>query len=414
MAPNTHIAVIGAGVVGLATALWLQRSGHRVTLIDRQEPGQGTSYGNAGVFADYARLPMTSFAQLRSVPGMLMDKESPLSIQARYAKHLIPYGWNFLKACTPEKYRRGCDALTSLQLMAPEADAVLLDETGSNDLVRHAGALAVFGTREGFDAALEGHLKDRRAQGVNMQQLSAGEVRELEPDLAAFHVGGVLYPDTRHTVSPVELSRRYARHFVAHGGQVLQEEIKTLADTGPGCAVHTDQGVHHFDRAVICAGVAAAGLAAQLGVRVPLVSERGYHLMLDADSWHLNRPVVWLDKATFLTPMEDGVRVAGMAEFADPDAPQKKEKTELMRKTAEKMIGRTPTVKSSWVGSRPSTPDSLPVIGRVPGHPDFVLAFGHGHLGLTLSAVTGRLVAESMEDARHEKILAAFSPGRFS
>lgn len=414
MSAQETVAVVGAGIVGLSTALWLQRGGHRVTLIDRQDPGLGTSFGNAGVFADYAHLPMASFDQLRKIPGMLLDKESPLSVQPQYAGQLISYGWNFLKSCTPEKYRQGCEALASLQSLAPAADASLLELTGANDLVRHAGSLALFSTRAGLDAALQGHLKEREEQGVNIRQLSAGEVYELEPDLAAFHAGGVLYPDTRHTVSPIELSRRYARHFIAKGGQILLDEIVALNDIGQACSVQTTQCMTQFDRVVICAGVAGASLAAQLGVRFPLVSERGYHLMLEVDAWRLNRPVAWLDKATFLTPMDGGIRVAGMAEFADPDAPQAKDQTEMMLKSAERMIGRTPTVKSSWVGSRPSTPDSLPVIGQVPGHPRFVLAFGHGHLGLTLSAVTGKLVAESLSDNRHATMLAAFSPSRFS
>ena len=149
MSRNETVAVVGAGIVGLSTALWLQSSGYRVTIIDRQDPGLGTSFGNAGVFADYARLPMASFKQLRQIPGMLLDKESPLSVQPRYATQLAPYGWNFLKSSTPEKYRQGREALTALQLLAPTADAVLLGQTGANDLVRHAGSLALFGTATG-------------------------------------------------------------------------------------------------------------------------------------------------------------------------------------------------------------------------------------------------------------------------
>ena len=410
--PNT-IAVIGAGIVGLSTALWLQRLGARVTLIDRDEPGQGTSYGNAGLFADYGRLPIASLTQLRKIPGMLLDKTSPLSMQARYAKQLMPYGWHFVKACTPDNYRRGREALTGLQMLAPAADEALLDQTGAADLVRHRGCLALFSTREGFDAALTGHLAERKAQGVNMRSLSVDEVRELEPDLAGFHAGGVLYTDTRFTVSPIELSRRYARHFAAQGGQLLQDEVKALADSQDGCRVDTPQGSHRFDRVVICAGVAGAKLAAQLGVQIPLVSERGYHLTLDAGAWKISRPVGWLDRAVFMTPMEGGIRIAGMAEFAAPDAPPAEQRTSVMLDTATRMIGKTPNVTATWVGSRPSTPDSLPVIGPVPGHPNFLLAFGHGHLGLTLAAATGKLITECIQGAPSSPLIKAFSPARF-
>ncbi|MCK9259848.1 MAG: FAD-binding oxidoreductase [Azoarcus sp.] len=408
-----NIAVIGAGIVGLSSALWLQKMGAKVTLIDRNEPGLGTSFGNAGLFADYGRLPVASYAQLRKIPGMLLDKTSPLSLQPRYARHLMPYGWHFIKACTPEKYRQGRDALTSLQTTAPAADETLLSETGAARLVRHDGCLALFSTREGFEAALAGHLRERREQGVKVQVMSAEEVRELEPDLSHFHAGGVLYPETRFTVSPIELSRMYARHFVAQGGKLLLDEVTTVSDMDGKCRVNTAQGSHTFDRVVICAGVAGARLAQQLGVRIPLVSERGYHLVLESDTWHLNRPVGWLDYAVFMTPMDDGIRIAGMAEFAAPDAPQGEKQPEIMLDVAAKMMGRTPSVKSTWVGSRPSTPDSLPVIGRVPGHPNFMLAFGHGHLGLTLAATTGKLVAESIQGTQQDALLAPFSPSRF-
>lgn len=413
MTPPNTIAVIGAGVVGLSTALWLQRTGAKVTLIDRDEPGLGTSFGNAGLFADYGRLPIASLTQLRKIPGMLLDKKSPLSMQPRYATKLMPYGWHFVKACTPDNYRRGRDALTGLQTIAPAADDVLLGETGAADLVRHTGCLALFSTRDGFNAALAGHLAERKAQGVNMQTLSVDDVHQLEPDLAGFHAGGVLYTDTRFTVSPVALSRRYARHFAAQDGQLLRDEVTQLADTADGCRVLTSQGQHHFDRVVICAGVAGAKLAAQLGMRIPLVSERGYHLTLDAGSWQLTRPVGWLDHAVFMTPMDDGIRIAGMAEFAAPDAPQVEQRTAIMRDIATRMIGKAPTVTSTWVGSRPSTPDSLPVIGAVPEHPNFLLAFGHGHLGLTLAAATAKLVAESIQGAPASPLLTAFSPARF-
>lgn len=411
--PN-NIAVIGAGIVGLSTALWLQRSGLNVTLIERGEPGQGTSFGNAGLFADYGRLPIASFDQLRKIPGMLMDKKSPLSLQPRYAKQLMPYGWNFVKASTPDNYRRGRDALTYIQTIAPEADQILLREAGCDDLVRNTGCLALFSTRDGFDTAWAGHLRERREQGVNMRALSVAEVAELEPDLADFHAGGALYSDTRFTVNPARLSQAYARHFVAQGGRLLQDEVETLATTDQGCRVSTSQGRHDFDRVVICAGVAGARLAEQLGARIPLVSERGYHLMLEVDAWQVSRPVGWLDHAIFMTPMEEGIRIAGMAEFAEPNAPQSGRQAKLLLDIATRMIGRAPSRKSTWVGSRPSTPDSLPVIGRVPDHPNFLLAFGHGHLGLTLAAATGKLVEQCIHDTQQDPALAAFSPARFN
>src|SRR5690606_15681406 len=159
MADTLHVGVVGAGIVGLATALWLQRSGCRVTLLDRQEPGEGTSSGNAGVFADYGRVPFASMAQLKQLPGQLLDRRGPLSIQASYLPRLLPFGLRFVRACRPEQFLAGCRAMTQLQRTAPRDDAVLLDAAQANDLVKANGALALCSTEDGVRQAREGHLK---------------------------------------------------------------------------------------------------------------------------------------------------------------------------------------------------------------------------------------------------------------
>ncbi|ARU88766.1 FAD-binding oxidoreductase [Pseudomonas sp. M30-35] len=414
MVSPLNIAVVGAGIIGLSTALWLQRAGLKVTLIDKSEPGVGTSFGNAGLFADYGRLPMASFEQLCKIPGMLIDKSSPLSVQPSYAKKLIPYAWHFVKACRSSSYAHGRDVLTALQILAPEADNVLLRETGAEYLVQSKGCLALYGTAESLQAAYSGELRERLEQGVRMESLSSGEVSELEPDLAPFHSGGVLYPDTRFTVSPIALSRCYVRAFCENGGRLLSENIVSITDNSEMCSLQSPQNTYQFDRVVICTGVAGSLLTQQLGCKVPLVSERGYHLMLNAQEWGISRPVGWHDRAVFMSPMEDGVRIAGMAEFAKPGALEGEAKKVWMLDSAIKMMGKVPDVTSTWVGSRPSTPDSLPVIGPIAGHDKVLVAYGHGHLGLTLSAVTGQLVAECIVGKPNQTLLAALSPSRFN
>nr|WP_217694978.1 MULTISPECIES: FAD-dependent oxidoreductase [Pseudomonas] len=414
MVAPLNVAVVGAGIIGLSTALWLQRAGLKVTLIDKSEPGLGTSFGNAGLFADYGRLPMASFAQLCKIPGMLMDKDSPLSVQPSYAGNLLAYGWHFVKACTPSNYVHGRDVLTTLQNLAPEADNVLLNETGAGHLVKSEGCLALYGTAESLQAAKSGQLMERMQQGVRMESLTADQVADLEPDLARFHAGGVLYPDTRFTISPIDLSRCYLRSFCEKGGRLLSEDILSISDNGGTCSVQSASNRYEFDRVVICTGVAGSVLTRQLGCKVPLVSERGYHLMLNAGEWRINRPVGWLDRAVFMSPMESGVRIAGMAEFAKPDSDEGAEKKALMLDSAIKMIGKVPEVTSTWVGSRPSTPDSLPVIGPIAGHDKILVAYGHGHLGLTLSAVTGQLVTDCLLGKPNKPLLAALSPSRFN
>jgi len=410
---NAHIGIIGAGVVGLSTALCLQRAGYQVTLIDREDPGMGASFGNAGLFADYARLPLARFSMMCKMPGMLLDSSSPLSMQGSYLPSLMPYGWRFFKACFPANYKRGRAALTALQDRAKQADQLLLQETGSQHLIKTQGCLGLFATEKGFNDAQAGDLIERKQQGVNLQFLSAAEVQELEPDLAGFHGGGVFYPDTQFTVSPVSLSRQYASHFANNGGRLLQDEVRGIKSDGAGVAVQLSDQQVSFDQLVVCAGVASKNLLKPLGVNIPLVSERGYHLTLDIGDKQLCRPVGWLDKAVYLTPMSDGVRLAGTAEFADADAPLNPKRTEAMLEHAKTMLGQSPKISSTWVGSRPSTPDSLPVIGPLANNPRISLAFGHGHLGLTLGAVTGQLISESIQGIVTSVNLAPFSPARF-
>ena len=411
---NQHIAIIGAGVVGLSTALSLQQAGYRVTLIDRDDPGMGTSFGNAGLFADYARLPFTKFALMRKMPGMLIDSNSPLSMQGSYLPNLVSYGWGFFKSCFQSRYEAGRAALTNLQQFAPEADQQLLKLTGANELVKANGCLALFDSEQGVADARVGDMAERLQQGVNLEFLTAGEVAELEPDLAGFHAGGVFYPDTRYTVSPVDISRRYAKHFVTYGGAIVKDEVREIRPNGRGVMLQLSDSSREFDRLVLCAGVLSRQLLKPLGCNFPLVSERGYHLSLDIGSKGLSRPVGWLDKAVFLTPMEEGIRLAGTAEFAYEDAPLDPKKARVMLKHATVMLGHEPEIKSTWVGSRPSTPDSLPVIGTLEQDHRISVAFGHGHLGLTFGAITGRLITESIRGVTPSVELTPFAPERFS
>ncbi len=411
---DSHIGIIGAGVIGLSTALYLQRAGYQVTLIDKDDPGMGASFGNAGLFADYSRLPFARFSMMCKMPGMLLDSSSPLSMQGSYLPSLVPYGWRFFKACFPANYKRGKAALTALQNQTQQADRLLLQETGSQDLVKAQGCLGLFTSEQGFVDAQAGDLHERQQQGANLQFLSAAEVQDLEPDLAEFHAGGVFYPDTRFTVSPISLSRQYVSHFVSNGGRLLQDEVQALKPNGAGVTIQLSDQKINFDRLVVCAGVASKKLLEPLGINIPLVSERGYHLTLDSGSKQLSRPVGWLDKAVYLTPMSEGIRLAGTAEFAAVDAPVNPKRAEAMLEHARVMLGHDLKVSSTWVGSRPSTPDSLPVIGALPDHPQISLAFGHGHLGLTFGAVTGQLIKEIINGEKTSVDLTPFAPERFS
>lgn len=409
---NNEIAIIGSGIIGLASALWLQQAGFKVTIIDRNEPGMGTSYGNAGVLASFARLPFTRFSMLCKIPGMLIDPNSPLSIARHYIPELTSYGWNYFKSCF--RYKSMRHALTELQTEVFEADQQLLNLTGAQDLIRSTGSLGLFATPSSFEKAKRGEMKERKQQGVNIEFCDANKVHELEPGLKKFYAGGVYYPDTRFTISPLELSQRYAAYFEKNGGKFIRESVHFINSSAQKVEIQTTLKRLNFDHLVIAAGVGSKQLTQQLGFKIPLVCERGYHLTIDTEDKHLTRPVAWLDNSVFISPMSDGIRLAGTAEFANENAPPNQGRIESIKRHAKTMLGDDIQFNSSWLGSRPSTPDSLPIIGPLPEHPRVTLAFGHGHLGLTLSAITGKLVAETIQNIPTSVDLTDFSPSRFN
>lgn len=410
-----NIAVIGSGIVGLSVGLSLQQSGHSVTLIDSNEPGASASFGNAGLFADYARLPFASFSTMRQIPKMWLDKTSPLSIQCRYLPQLLPYARHFTQACFTARREKNKRALAALQGISTTADKRLLQLTQADNLVKAEGCLALFSTKYALENAKQGDMLERQQQGTNLSFVSADEVRALEPRLAEFYAGGVFYPDTRFTINPLALSRRYADFFTRHGGVIVQDEVQSIEPPTETDRVtlNCSQGKSDFDNLVICAGVSSATLLKPLGYRVPLVSERGYHLMLDAGESAISRPVGWLDKSVFLTPMSAGIRLAGVAEFARADALPNKSLTDNLFNYAKQMLKKTPDIQSQWVGSRPSIPDSLPVIGALKHYPQIYVGFGHGHLGLTFAALTGQLIKEIINQEPPALDLAPFVPERF-
>lgn len=412
-APRT-VAVLGAGIVGLSTALTLQHAGFQVTVFDQAEPGKGASFGNAGVFADYARLPMASFSNLLAMPGMLIDRESPLSIRKSHLSKMIPYGYRFAKAALPENYKRGGDTLTALSELAQAADEQIWSLAEAHDLIGTSGCLALYGSEGGLQKGLAQQLQEREARGVALEYLDAKGVHDLEPDLLPFYTGGVRYKLTRFTKSPYQLSQRYFDKLLALGGRFHQAEVRDVHATEHHADVVHAQGVDRFDAVVLAAGVASRELARRLGSEIPVVSERGYHLMVDAGERRISRPVVWLDKSVFLTPMTDGIRIAGTAEFANPDDAPSAARSELMMRLARTMFGQELQERSEWVGSRPSMPDSLPVVGYSPNSERVIFAFGHGHLGLSLSAATAVLIRQMLAGEPHHSMLEALSPLRFA
>lgn len=269
----------------------------------------------------------------------------------------MPYGWHYFQSCF--KYKTMRSALAELQSRAFEADEVLLNLTGGQSLVRSSGSLGLFADADSIALARTGEMRERQEQGVRLEFLDASKVHDLEPHLAPFYAGGVYYPDTRFTISPVELSRCYARYFQAQGGRFIHDKVNFIEANDQGvriqCSLHREQ----YDQLVIAAGVASKPLVAQLGLNIPLVSERGYHLMIGSEGKQLGRPVAWLDKSVFISPMEEGIRMAGTAEFADENAAPNHGRIDCMKRHAPYHARDRPSFRVD-LGRRPSVHTRLP------------------------------------------------------
>ncbi|MGE0718092.1 MAG: NAD(P)/FAD-dependent oxidoreductase [Alphaproteobacteria bacterium] len=406
--------VVGAGIVGVATAVALQRKGFAVTLVDHSEPGKGTSFGNAGILSNTTAMPLATPGILKEVPKMLFDPLGPLTIRWSYLPKIAPWLLQFVRNARPERVQELSKAIVALSKPTLEAWTDLARHAGAMDLIERKGWVGVY---TGADAAKKAQydIDVRRKHGIVAEALSADEVRQLVPGIARTVERGVLHPDAGHTVSPYRLTERVAGHFRAAGGQFRQARVTDIGfvDGKPATLV-TDQGPIPFERLVIAAGAWSKHLVARLGHKVPLDTERGYHVMISDPGVDLRLPVSWSEGKFFLTPMAGGIRIAGTVELAGLEAPPNWKRADALLAKGRMLMPGIKTEKvERWMGFRPTLPDSLPVIGGTPKHPNVFFAFGHHHLGLTQSAMTGRLVASAAAGERPEIDLTPFRVDRF-
>jgi D-amino-acid dehydrogenase len=413
------VAVIGAGVIGVATASFLQRAGHDVVILDPGNPGEGASFGNAGCLNASSVVPMSMPGIIRNVPRWLADPMGPLVIRWSYLPALAPWLIRFVRAGTPGKIRHQARALRSLLEPSIATLTPLLREAGAEDLVRRIGHLFVYRTEQSFrKESLAWTL--RRENGTTWDELDADELRQLEPNLSRDYVKGVLVAENGHTVNPHRLVNALADAVRRNGGRI--EKRRALGFELDGArltGIRTDTGVVPADAAVVAAGIWSKPLAATLGDKVPLETERGYHLMIRDPEVSPRIPTADAEGKFVATPMELGLRLAGTVELAGLAAPPNWQRARVLLRHAHRLY---PALQqnypeerlSTWMGHRPSLPDSLPVIGRARSTPDVVYAFGHGHVGMVGGPMTGKVAAELVSGLPPSIDVTPFSPTRFA
>ncbi|WP_122610169.1 FAD-dependent oxidoreductase [Pseudomonas viridiflava] len=401
--PSHDIAVVGAGIIGVACALRLARQGLRVVVIDQQEPGHGASFGNAGHLATEQVFPIADVSILKRLPAMLMDPMGPLRLDWKYLPRALPWFTRLLLNLRPEPFQKTVAGLRALNESSLDAWQRLLSDIQRTDLLKVDGSLLVFEKPESRQAieALQARLNQ---QQVPVDYWQAGAIRETAPQLSEQIQGGLFFPRTGHFLDPYRVVCALVEAARSSGVSFLQQQVQGGYVQENGVLLVTGNGGVTARRVLLACGAHSAKLTAALtGKQVPLDTERGYHLMLPHEHGRLPFPVTSLERKFIMTPMREGLRLAGTVEFAGLERPANMARAWQLQRLSQglfrhdlKADGATP-----WMGFRPSLPDSLPVIDQVCAG-KVLLAFGHQHLGLTQAAVTAEMIGQMVSGAAGE------------
>jgi len=397
---RTDAIVLGAGIVGVSVALHLVKRGLAVALVDRGEPGQGTSYGNAGIIEANTLFPAAFPASLRSLLRIALRQAPEANYHAGFLAQVAPWLWAFRRNSTPERLIATMRAMRPLFSRAIAEHEALMAEAGAQRYLRHTGWLKLYRGDRGFaGTARERALAAELDLPVRVMDVDA--VRALEPALAPVFRHAVFWEQAASISNPLAVTRAYAARFAALGGVVVTGDARSLHRVGARWRVESAQGPIDAEAAVVTLGPWAADLLAPLGIRLPLAVKRGYHRHFrPRGNAGLARPILDADNGYCIAPMEQGLRVTTGAEFAPRDAAPTPVQFDRVLPAARELFPLGEAVEDKpWLGARPCFADSRPVLGRAPGRPGLWLAYGHGHSGLTLGPATGRLIAEMMTGA---------------
>jgi D-hydroxyproline dehydrogenase len=407
------IGVIGAGVIGVACARALQRAGRDVVLFDPLPPGSCCSAGNAGHIAlDHIR-PLARPDILAAVPRMLASRTAPLIVRWRGLPALTPWLTRFALAAHPRQVGIATAALSALLGTALADWQNELELSGLSSLLRQQGGLNVVETRQGL-AALRREANVLDAQAVPYWDLSPSQVVERLPGLSVSSQGGRLFPQSAHVVDPLQVVASLAKRFVADGGTLIPAPVTDFEQQDTRITgVNTPNATYPVSAIVLASGVATAGLARRLRFHLPLTAERGYHVMIPSGSIGVEMPVTFNERGFVVTPMAKGIRLAGTVELGAGQRHPDWSRADIFAAHVRALFGKSVNVLSRWHGDRPTLPDYLPAIGHAPGLTNVLVAAGHQHLGLTLAAVTARIVASLAAGRAVDIDLRPLSPARF-
>lgn len=401
--PDAGIIVVGAGLVGVTSALALARQGHRVLVLDKQEPGRGASYGNAGHLATEQVFPIADASILTSLPGMLMDPMGPLRLDWKYLPRALPWLTRLVLNLRPAPFRQSVAGIRALNERSLVAWQRLLASVDGSHLLKADGSLLVYEKPESH-SKLEALESRMREQQVPVELWDGSAIQRAAPQLSNALLGGLFFPATGHVLDPWRVVNTLVDAARRQGVRFAQETVQSARLTAKGVAVTTGAGGREAGQVLVACGAHSAALTAQLtGKRIPLDTERGYHLMLPREHDRLPFAVTSLERRFIMTPMETGLRLAGTVEFAGLDAPPNMGRAWQLHRLSRGLFKNDLDAEDAtpWMGFRPSLPDSLPIIDRLENG-RVLLAFGHHHLGLTQSAITAEMIAGLAGPGKHD------------
>ncbi len=409
----TEVIVIGAGVIGLSAALMAQARGLSVTVIDREGPAAGASAGNAGAFAFTDILPLASPGILRKAPKWLLDPLGPLTIPPAYAPQIAPWLYRFWRACSARAVAASTAAQTAMMDLSRAELEPFLAATGTLPMLRKDGNLQVYESEDEFRISLPG-WDARAAHGIDFRHMGPEEMADLQPGVSPRFIKGTFTPGWWSIADPELYVQELAHNFRNTGGRIVIAEAKALHGHDLGVYIQTMGEPLTAKQVVVCAGAFSHRIAATLGERIPLETERGYNTTLPPEALDLRCQITFGGHGFVISRLSTGIRVGGAVELGGLSLPPNYKRAEAMLRKAKAFLpGLKTDGGKQWMGFRPSLPDSLPAIGRSKALPNVVYAFGHGHLGLTQSAGTARIVADLLTDRTPPVNLTPFNPHRF-
>jgi len=411
---KSSIGVIGAGIQGICISLNLIKKGFKVTIIDRENPGkESASYGNAGHFSPYASVPINRPDIITDMPSMLLNSKGPLSLKWNYVPKMIPWFLKFINNCTTKKMMHTAKYMHQILDLALPAYDELFQDIDISDLVESKGIIYFWTNKDLKSRELE--IKIRNELGVKQQLLTPHEIHDLEPHIKKIYHAGVLYSNAKHARNPKKILLKLFDLFLKKGGIFQKQNVKSISFTNENKPIiKTDLRSFSFDKAVIACGAFSKKLTDKLDEKIPLDTERGYHVHFKGYDHLLSRPVIFQNRGFGITPMEQGLRVVGTVEFGGLDNPPSKKRITNLVNNAKYLLPDLKEHEDEWLGFRPTLPDYLPILGPSKNHKNLFYSFGHHHLGWTLGAISGKIISGMIAGENINLDLTAYTSQRFS